>query len=333
MTYWRPVAQTDRNRPAGALPLAGGWAWWDRAERLERGGGPGRLVPAQEVPAAVRDRICAPRADLAGLDLGRPRIMGILNATPDSFSDGGQHAGLADALARGQAMVAQGADIIDIGGESTRPGAAVVPAQEETERVVPVIAGLRARGVTAPISLDTRKASVARAGLSAGADVFNDVSALTFDAQSPEVAARSGAPVCLMHAQGDPRSMQDNPAYEDVLLDVYDFLETRIAAAEAAGIARARLILDPGIGFGKTIEHNLALLRGMSLFHALGCPILLGVSRKGFIGVIGNAQEAAKRAPGSIALGLEAIRQGVQVLRVHDVGETKQALSLWQALL
>ena len=208
-----------------------------------------------------------------------------------------------------------------------------VPVAEEIARVVPVIEALRAGGFTTPISVDTRKAAVARAALAAGADLFNDVSALTYDPSSAAVAAQAQAPVCLMHAQGDPATMQADPRYDDVLLDVYDHLETRVAAAVAAGIPRDCILVDPGIGFGKTQAHNLALLRGISLFHGLGCPILLGVSRKGFIGVIGDARDAAQRAPGSIALGLDAARQGVQILRVHDVTETRQACALWRALL
>lgn len=330
--YFRPLARLGGPRPAQSLPIAGGWAWWTEAEVLTRAGG-ARIVPASQVPEAVRARISEPRPPLAGMSMDAPRVMGILNATPDSFSDGGRHAGVQEAVAHAEAMAAAGADIIDIGGESTRPGAEPVPTEEEARRVLPVIEALATRGFDRPLSIDTRKASVARAALAAGARLFNDVSALTHDPESLPVAAASGAAVCLMHAQGDPRTMQKAPRYENVLLDVYDHLEARIAAAEAAGIPRARILVDPGIGFGKTMEHNLALLRGIALFHALGCPILLGVSRKGFIGVIGNAQDPADRAPGSIALGLAALGQGVQILRVHDVAETVQAVALWRAAL
>lgn len=330
-TYFRPLAQTGSARPRDALPLAGGASWWTQAAALDRDRRE-EIIAAGEVPAQVRDRICAPRAPIAGLSMDEPQIMGILNATPDSFSDGGQHFSFEAAVARARAMAAEGASLVDIGGESTRPGAETVVAEDEIARVVPVIEALRGAGFAAPISVDTRKAAVASAALAAGADLFNDVSALTFDPESAKFAAQAGAPVCLMHAQGDPATMQANPRYDNVLLDVYDFLAARVAVAEAAGVARERIVIDVGIGFGKTIVHNLALLRGMSLFHGLGCPILLGVSRKRFIGVIGNAQEAAHRAPGSIALGLDALRQGVQILRVHDVAETSQALALWRAV-
>ena len=215
---------------------------------------------------------------------------------------------------------------------STRPGADPVPVEEEAARVVPVIAALRAEGFALPISIDTRNAAVARAAFDAGADLLNDVSALGHDPASLALAAASGRPVCLMHAQGDPRTMQEAPAYDDVLLDVFDFLEARVAAAEAAGIARTRILVDPGIGFGKTVAHNLALIRGLALFHGLGCGILFGASRKRFIGAIGEAAAPGDRMPGSIAVALEALRQGAQVIRVHDVKETRQAMLVWSAL-
>jgi dihydropteroate synthase len=187
--------------------------------------------------------------------------------------------------------------------------------------------------VTAPISIDTRKAAVARAAFAAGADLFNDVSALAYDADSLPSAAAGGWPVCLMHAQGDPRTMQDAPHYDDVVLDVVDYLEARLEAAEAAGIPRKRILVDPGIGFGKTVAHNLALIRNLAVLHGLGCGIVFGASRKRFIGAIGGAQEPAHRLPGSLAVALEALRQGAQVIRVHDVDETRQAVSLWGAVI
>jgi dihydropteroate synthase len=226
-------------------------------------------------------------------------------------------------------MLDQGASIVDVGGESTRPGADFVDRVAEINRVTPVIAALNG---TALLSIDTRKADVARAAISAGAQIFNDVTALSFDPRSLSVLTNTGASVCLMHASGDPKTMQDNPTYDDVLLDVYDYLATRVALCEQAGIAKSRICIDPGIGFGKTTEHNLLLMRGLSLFHGLGCPILLGVSRKRFIGEIGQAQEPADRVGGSIAVGLEGLRQGVQLLRVHDVKETVQAVRLFEAL-
>jgi dihydropteroate synthase len=329
MEYFRPIAMTDAARPAGALALAGGWCWFDRVEVLSRAARP-RIIPASDLPAPVLHRLTAPRAPFAGLTMDRPRLMGILNVTPDSFSDGGRFLGAGAAVAQATAM-AEGAEIIDIGGESTRPGAVEVPVAEEITRTVPVIEALRDGGLTAPISIDTRKAPVAEAALQAGATVVNDVSAFDFDPALGPLVAKSDAPVVLMHAQGVPATMQDDPLYADVLLDVYDALAARLARAEALGIDRARIVLDPGIGFGKTLAHNLTLLRGLTLFHGLGCPILLGTSRKRFIGTIGRA-EPPDRAPGSIATALAGIAQGVQITRVHDVAETRQALRLWQAL-
>jgi len=329
-TYYRPIAMTDAARPAGALPLAGGWCWFDRVEVLTREGSRG-LMAAADVPADVRARLTGPRADLGGLSFGQPTLMGILNVTPDSFSDGGRFIETDAAVAQARALL-ETADILDIGGESTRPGAAEVSVAEEIARTAPVIRALRAAGVSAPISIDTRKAEVAEAALDAGASFVNDVAALTYDAGLGPLVAERGVPLCLMHAQGTPATMQVDPQYEDVLLDVYDFLEERIGAAEAAGISRARIITDPGIGFGKNIQHNLNLIRGLSLFHGLGCPILLGASRKRFIGTIGQAPEADRRGPGTLAVTLAGIAQGVQIHRVHDTTETRQALRLWQAI-
>ena len=257
--------------------------------------------------------------------------MGILNATPDSFSDGGQFLDPKAAEAQGHALLTAGADILDVGGESTRPGAGTVSEAEEIARTTPVITALAKAGV--PVSIDTRKAGVARAAWNAGARVINDVAALGFDPDLAPFAAEVGAPVCLMHAQGTPQTMQQNPIYDDVLLDVYDFLQDAIGRAEAAGIARSRIIVDPGIGFGKTTAHNLALLRGIALFHSLGCPILLGVSRKGFIGQLGTAPDPADRVPGTLAVTLHAVSQGVQFHRVHDIAPAKQALALASALM
>ena len=327
--YYRPIPQTDPARPSGALPLAGGWCWFERVEVLTRAGSEG-VLPAAEVPADLLARLCTPRAPVAGLGWETPRLMGIVNCTPDSFSDGGRFADTAAAVAAARGLAAAGADMLDIGGESTRPGAGVVPEAEEIARVQPVIAALAGSG--APVSVDTRKAEVARAALAAGAALVNDVSALGFDAAMAGVVAGAGSGLCLMHAQGTPETMQAAPQYDNVLLDVFDFLEARITQAEAAGILRARILVDPGIGFGKTEAHNLALLRGLSLLHGLGCPILLGASRKRFIGRIGGAEAAAARGPGTLAVSLAAVAQGVQMHRVHDVADIAQGLSLWRAL-
>ncbi|MGE0665216.1 MAG: dihydropteroate synthase [Sphingomonadales bacterium] len=259
-----------------------------------------------------------------------PVLMGILNVTPDSFSDGGRFLDLDAAVSHARRMIADGAGIIDVGGESTRPGADPVDPAEELERVVPVIEALQGCGV--PVSVDTRRSAVMRAALDAGAGMINDVSALTADPDSLAVAAASGAAVVLMHAQGDPRTMQDAPRYVDVVAEVYTYLERRIEACARAGILIERLIADPGIGFGKTLEHNLALLRNLDRFHGLGCRLLVGASRKSFLGRLSGGAPADARLPGSLAAALAALRQGVHILRVHDVAETRQAIEVWRAI-
>jgi dihydropteroate synthase len=328
MEYFRPIPICDVARPAGALPLAGGWSWFVQVELLRRGQAP-QVLPVADLPAVWRDRLTAPRGPVAGLSMDLPRLMGILNVTPDSFSDGGRYLDAPSAVGHVLELIGEGAEIIDIGGESTRPGAAFVPEADEIARVLPVVQAVSA---LAPVSLDTRKAAVARAGLKAEAAMVNDVSALTYDPAMAAVLAAGDWPVCLMHAQGTPQDMQDDPRYDDVVLDVYDYLAERIDLAVTAGIARQRIIVDPGIGFGKTLAHNLALLERLSLFHGLGCPVLLGVSRKRFIGTVGQEADADQRAPGSMAVALAGVMQGAQILRVHDVGMTRQALRLWQAV-
>jgi dihydropteroate synthase len=329
MIYTRPIAMTDPARPEGALSLAGGWCWFSHVEVLQRDAPP-RLIPVSELDAATRARLSAPRPDFGGLTMKQPRIMGILNVTPDSFSDGGEFLRPEAAVMQARRMAA-GADILDIGGESTRPGAVEVAFEEETVRTAPVIAALRDGGLDLPISIDTRKAAVAKAAFAAGATILNDVTAMTFDPAMAQTAAELNAPVILMHSIATPATMQNDPEYEDVLLDVYDALALRLAEAEAAGIPRARLAVDPGIGFGKTLAHNLTLLARLSLFHNLGVPVLLGASRKRFIGTIATEADAQKRLPGSLAVALAGVAQGMQMIRVHDVAETRQALSLWQA--
>lgn len=329
-TYYRPLVQHGTVRPLDAHTLAGGTSWFTDVECIDRAGR-SDLVSADSLPSDALDALTAARPAIAGLDMARPQIMGILNATPDSFSDGGRHNTVETARAAALNMVAHGATILDVGGESTRPGADFIPADEEIDRTAPLIEAIRAEtGVL--ISIDTRKAPVAEASLAAGAGLVNDVAGFTFDPALAPLCAQTDTPVCVMHAQGDPETMQDNPQYDHVLLDVYDFLEKQIQMLEAEGVPRSRIITDPGIGFGKTLEHNLILLKGLSLFHALGCPILLGASRKRFIGTIGEAQQADQRAPGSIAVALAGLAQGVQIVRVHDVAETAQALRLWSAV-
>ena len=329
-SYVRPLVMSDPARPDGALALAGGLCWFDQVEVLERARPP-VVIPAADVAAADLARLTAPRPGFGGLAMDRPRIMGILNVTPDSFSDGGLFLKPEAAVMQARLM-ASGAEIIDIGGESTRPGAAEVSAADETARTVPVISALRAGGLEAAISIDTRKASVAGAALAAGATWVNDVTALRFDPDMAGLVARAGVPVILMHSNASPATMQDEPIYDDVLMDVFDALAGRVAHAEAAGIRRENIAVDPGIGFGKTLQHNLALLARLSLFHALGLPVLLGASRKRFIGTIAAEDEAQRRMPGSLAVALWGVAQGVQMIRVHDVAETRQALSLWQAV-
>lgn len=328
--YYRPIPQIDCARPDGALSLAGGWAWFDRIEILSRSAAP-RLVPAHQAPADVLDRLTAPRPAMAGLAMDRPSVMGILNVTPDSFSDGGDHTGAEAALAHARQMAADGADLIDVGGESTRPGATWVTVGDEIARVEPAIRSIRAH-LRLPISIDTRKEPVARAAIAAGADIVNDVSGFTFDTALAGYCAAEDLPVMVMHTKGDPKTMQVAPQYDNVLLDVYDYLEQRVAYLTGLGIPRGRIMVDPGIGFGKTLEHNLLLLNRISLFHALGCPILLGVSRKRFIGTIGNAPEPKDRTAGSVSVALHGVMDGVQMLRVHDVAETRSALNLWRAV-
>ena len=269
--------------------------------------------------------------DLCGLTLDRPRIMGILNVTPDSFSDGGAHDGLEAAVARAEIMACD-ADILDIGGESTRPGAAEVPVDEEIRRTAPVIRAIRAAGITTPISIDTRKALVAKAALDAGADMVNDVSALEFDPGMAGLVAARGVPICLMHMRGVPETMQGMTGYDDVVQDVFDGLQARISAAIDAGITRAQLIVDPGIGFGKTTKQCVTLLRGLARYHDLGLPVLVGASRKRFIGEITGAELAQDRVAGSVAVALHAAGQGAHILRVHDTYETRQALDLYLAI-
>jgi dihydropteroate synthase len=275
-----------------------------------------------------------PRPGLAQLPLDPPIVMGIVNATPDSFSDGGAYIDPGRAVAHAKAMIDAGARIVDVGGESTRPGAQAIPVDEEIRRAVPVIAGLRAYAEAsgALISVDTRNAATMAAALDAGAGLLNDVSALTHDPESMRVAARSGASVILMHMQGAPETMQREPRYDDVALDVYDYLESRIAACRDAGIAPERIVVDPGIGFGKTVAHNLALLSHLSLFHGLGVKLLVGASRKGFIGKLSADEPPMERLPGSLAAALAAVGQGAQIVRVHDVAETIQALKIARAV-
>ena len=272
-----------------------------------------------------------PSIDCAGqaLDLLQPRIMGVLNITPDSFSDGGVFLSAGNAVVHARRMAEAGADIIDVGGESTRPGAAPVPLEEELQRVIPVIEALRA-GMGIPVSIDTQKPAVMREAVAAGACMINDVNALQADG-AIETAAELRVPVCLMHMQGVPETMQDKPDYQDVVTEVVAFLGARAAACEAAGISPGQIVLDPGFGFGKTVEHNLLLLRRLDRLVALGYPVLVGLSRKSLIGKV-MGLPVDKRLYPSIALAVLAVWQGASIVRCHDVRQTREAVAMCRAV-
>ena len=266
----------------------------------------------------------------AGLTLDQPRIMGVINVTPDSFSDGGDNYSFEDAVARGLSMLSAGADILDIGGESTRPGAMPISVDQECGRVLPVIEALALEG--ALISIDSRRSEVMAEALTAGAGIVNDVSALSEEPKSITVVAESGVPVILGHMQGQPQNMQVNPTYDIASTDIRDYLATRIGACEAAGISRTNIAVDPGIGFGKTLDHNLEILANIKVLHGFGCPVVLGASRKSFIGSLTNTDDPSKRMAGSIATALATRAHGVQIFRVHDVLETRQAFTVWESI-
>lgn len=260
----------------------------------------------------------------------KPLVQGVLNVTPDSFSDGGIHVDFDKSISHAKRMIGAGADIIDIGGETTKPGAAPVSIEAEKKRVLPVIEKLADLDI--PISIDSRNAGVMSAAVKAGVQIINDVSALEHDPQSINAVKDADVPVILMHTQGSPETMQDNPVYENVVLDIYDYLKSRIEHCLSAGIAKNNIIVDPGIGFGKRLDHNLQILANLSLFHGLGVPLLIGVSRKSFIGKITGEEIASNRVPGSIAAAQACLDQGVQIVRVHDVEEASQAISIWNAI-
>ena len=274
-------------------------------------------------------RLSLSRPDIAGLSMVEPQVMAIINVTPDSFSEQGVNAETATAISSARQMAVDGASLMDVGGESTRPGSDAVSGDEEWQRIEPVITALVGDGLT--VSCDTRKAGIMRKAAAAGVALLNDVSALGFEPEALPVALESGLPVCLMHAQGDPKTMQQNPTYDNVLTEVYDWLDSRIAEVEAAGIPRSRIIADPGIGFGKSFAHNLQLMQALSLFHGLGVALMLGASRKGFIGAVTGEKVAGKRQAGSAAAALHGVMAGFQIVRVHDVRETVHAVRLWRA--
>ncbi|MCY4207290.1 MAG: dihydropteroate synthase [Roseovarius sp.] len=329
MNYFRPIPNTDGARPDDALPVAGGWAWFNKVEKIERNG-KSEIISAYDLPGDVAKRISLPRSHINGIDVGTPSLMGIINATPDSFSDGGKHDTPHSAMSRILEMINDGTDIIDVGGESTRPGALGLEVKAELDRVVPIIESIR-ENCEIPISIDTRKLAVAKAAVDAGANMVNDVSGFFFDPELARFCADRNLTVCIMHSRGIPETMQINPEYGNVALDVYDYLHDRMEALSSIGIPRSNMVADPGIGFGKTINHNLEIIRNLALFHSLGCPLMLGASRKGFIGSIGGRNEPRNRVSGSIAVTLFAIAQGVQFHRVHDTGNQAEAIRLWEA--
>ena len=322
--------------------LAGGMLWFTAYEVIE--GATRRTVAVADFEHALgaNDRavtlhraITAPRPALTlgerTLRFDQPQVAAILNVTPDSFSDGGKREGdPAGAAAAGVAMAAAGAALIDVGGESTRPNAPLVWEGDEAKRVVPVIERLAASGTL--VSIDTRKAMVMEAALGAGARIVNDVSALLWDDRALGVVAKAGCPVILMHSPDPKKGPHGGSGYSNVLTEVFDWLDARISAAVAGGIERSRIIVDPGIGFGKSLADNLALINGLALFHGLGCPIMLGASRKRMIGALSNEAPADARLGGSLALAMKGIEAGVQLLRVHDAAETVQAIHIWRGL-
>ena len=337
-TWIRPVVGVGD----GSTVLAGGWIRAQQFDVVTRDEDGQHLITRmsedaivdhaddRNKAAAVLENLYKPRADFAGLEMAKPHLMGVVNTTPDSFSDGGAHLAPATAIASGMAMCQAGASVIDIGGESTRPGAAPITRNQELARVLPPITGLARQNIR--LSIDTRHAEVMTRACAAGAAIINDVEALRRDG-ALDAAAESGAPVIIMHMQGQPENMQDEPHYEFAPVDIYQFLEERVDAVVAAGIAKSHIAVDPGFGFGKTVAHNLQILNWLSLFHGLGVPILFGASRKSTIAKLSKDEPANQRLAGSLTLAMAAYRQGAQLLRVHDVGETAQALAVEQALL
>jgi len=329
-SYFRPIVRTGSPRSKDSIFLAETNYWVSEAEEIKLSKKT-KLVSINAVPDWWKKRWLKKRSSILGMDFGFPKLMGILNVTPDSFSDGGNHVELDAALNQAKFMEENGVDIIDVGGESTRPGAVIVPIAEEIRRIGQVINGISARSKV-PISVDTRKVDVASAARKAGASMVNDVSGFTFDPDLLPYCSKYKLPVCVMHMKGSPENMQNNPKYENVLIEVFDFLENQIGKLVQAGISRDQIIADVGIGFGKNIGHNLALIRNISLFHGLGVPLLLGVSRKSIISNVAKVEKPIDRVHGSISLALSALGQGVQVFRVHDVAETRQAFDLWVAV-
>ena len=345
-TLLKPTAMVDSpfGHDGKVARLAGGLNWFAAVELITIEGSSRistELLAVEGIESRFDDdmarqwqALTGSRADLKlgprTIRLDQPQVMAIVNATPDSFSDGGQYPDAAAAADAGSLMAAEGAAIVDVGGESTRPGARSIWEGDEIERVVPVIRQLAAAGTA--VSVDTRKADVMTPAVEAGARMINDVSALSYDARSAKIAASLGVPVILMHHRGAPEVMQDHVHYDDVLVEVYLWLDARIKDALDAGIARAHLLVDPGFGFGKNVSHNLELMNGLALFHSLGCPLVVGASRKRTIGALSLEASPDRRLGGSLTFALKAAEQGAQIVRAHDVFETVQALRVWRGM-
>jgi dihydropteroate synthase len=350
--YLRPTGfiESPQQHDGASARLAGAMLWFTQVEVIDRtGAAPTReliglrgweafvaALPADKQARCnlLYGRMTSPCAALQmgqrTIRLDQPQVMGIINMTPDSFSDGGNNADVEAAASAAIAMSSAGAAIIDIGGESTRPGAALVWEGDETKRVEPLVQRLASSGTA--VSIDTRKAAVMDAAVAAGAGMINDVSALLFDERAVEVAKAAGVPVILMHAPSQSSDPHKGGDYDDVVTDVFDWLEARVDAVEAAGIPRAKILVDPGIGFGKSLSENLAIINNLAIYHAIGCPILFGASRKRMIGALSNEASAEARLGGSVFLAMKAVEQGAHILRVHDVPETVQAVQVWRGL-
>ncbi len=351
--YLRPIhfIESPQQHDGQTAKMAGGMLWFAAIEIIaHQGSGTQRyIVPVQAwddalgiLPpkiaaraALLFERITAPRAPLHMgeriIRLDQPQVMGILNMTPDSFSDGGKNSGDLEVVASAAiAMASAGAAIIDIGGESTRPGAPLVWEGDEIKRVEPIIRQLASAGTA--LSIDTRKAAVMEAAIGAGAAMINDISALLYDDRSVEIARAAGVPIVLMHAPSQGSDPHNGGTYHDVVTDVFDWLEARVDAVVAAGIPREKILIDPGIGFGKSLSENLAIVNNLSLYHGIGCPILFGGSRKRMIGALSNEAPVDARLGGSVYLAMKAVEQGAQIVRVHDVPETVQAIHVWRGL-
>lgn len=350
--YLRPTGfvESPQRNEGESLRLAGTTLWFSQIEYITRDitSTQRQLVPVREwdafaaaLPQPARDRcalllqrITVPRAELhmgtRRISLDQPQVMAIINATPDSFSDGGKNLDPEIAAEAAFAMLRAGAVIIDVGGESTRPGAPLIGEGDELNRVAPLIRSLAEAG--AAVSIDTRKASVMEGALQAGASLINDISALLYDDRSLEVARKSNAPVVLMHAPSQGVDPHKDGHYDDVVYDVFDWLEQRVSEVEAAGLSRDKILIDPGIGFGKTLADNLAIINNLAIYHGLGCALLFGASRKRLIGALSNAEDAEDRLGGSIFLAMKAVEQGAHIVRVHDAAETVQAIQVWRGL-